>query len=91
MCFLLPKQVLLQVATDSGLTNVVKNGTYNATVDSDYTVKVIANGLSPSASYFYNFIVPNGTIVSPTGKFRCANFFSCAFPGRRCELKNIFN
>ena len=60
----------LQVATDSGFTNIVKNGSYNSTVDNDYTVKVIASGLNPATSYVFNFIIPNGTIVSPTGKFR---------------------
>ena len=60
----------VQVATDSGFSNIVKNGSYNSTVDNDYTIKVIASGLTPATSYFYNFIVPNGTIVSPTGKFR---------------------
>lgn len=59
-----------QVATDSGFSNIVKNGSYNSTIDNDYTVKAIASGLTPATSYFYNFIIPNGTVVSPTGKFR---------------------
>lgn len=61
---------VLQVATDNGFSNIVKNGSINATKFSDYTVKVIADGLTPATSYFYQFIVPNGTTTSPVGKFR---------------------
>jgi phosphodiesterase/alkaline phosphatase D-like protein len=33
-------------------------------------VKVIPRGLAPAAQYFYNFVITNGSVVSPTGKFK---------------------
>lgn len=58
------------MATDDSFATVVRNGSVNATKDSDYTVKVIAGGLNSNTQYFYQFIVPNGSTISPTGKFR---------------------
>ena len=72
------------MATDTGFANIVKNGTYNSTVDNDYTVKVIANGLTPATSYFFNFRF-NGTIISPTGKFR----YVCSCLGQIQQIKEL--
>jgi alkaline phosphatase D len=43
------------VATDSGLVNVVKRGTFVTDADQDYTVKIDVDGLNPSTTYYYCF------------------------------------
>jgi alkaline phosphatase D len=44
-----------QVCTDTGLTNRVKGGYIATSAETDYTVKIDVDGLSPSTTYYYNF------------------------------------
>lgn len=44
-----------KVALDTGMTNVVQNGTYTTNGDRDYTVKVDVTGLQPNTWYYYEF------------------------------------
>lgn len=46
----------------------VASGTADATAERDYTVKVIADGLTPGVDYTYQFWV--GDVVSPMGRVR---------------------
>lgn len=55
-----------QVSEDEAFGRVVSAGSYQATADHDFTVKVDATGLKPAEHYFYRFIA-NG-VVSPVGR-----------------------
>ena len=44
-----------RMATDSALTNIVRNGTFTTGPSRDYTVKVDVTGLSPDTWYYYEF------------------------------------
>lgn len=46
-----------RMATDSGMTNVVTNGTFSTSAVADYTVKVDVAGLQPGTWYYYQFEV----------------------------------
>jgi alkaline phosphatase D len=59
-----------ELATDSDLSQVVAEGEALARADSDFTVKVLAEGLTPRTTYWYRFRV--GRTVSPTGRTRTA-------------------
>lgn len=48
------------VATDAGLTNVVRRGTVTATAATDHTVKVDVDGLAPATTYRYGFRLVDG-------------------------------
>jgi phosphodiesterase/alkaline phosphatase D-like protein len=75
-----------RVARDAALTDVVASGVFTTSAARDYTVKVIAEGLSPAAAYHYGFDVA-GT-ASPVGRTRTLArsgkapfklaFFSCS-------------
>jgi len=56
------------IASDPGLTMVVKSGTVRTSADRDHTVKVDARGLAPATTYYYRFATAEG--VSPTGRTR---------------------
>ncbi len=58
------------VATDPGLTSVVKQGEAKARPDRDYCVKVDVTGLQAGKTYWYAFSVGQGadTRVSPLGR-----------------------
>lgn len=43
------------VATDTNFANTVKEGSFTATPDKDYTVKLDITGLNPGATYYYYF------------------------------------
>ena len=62
--------VTWQVATDSGMTNVVQSGLFTTNADRDYTVKVDVSGLTPYTTYFYRFLT--GNAASITGRTRTA-------------------
>jgi len=55
-----------RVATDENFSNVIKSGRYRTGAGSDYTVKVVVDGLTPGKEYFYQFDVYG--IRSPTGR-----------------------
>lgn len=68
-----PQTVNWTIALDTGLTNVVSQGTVTAVDTSDYTVKVDVSGLQPATWYYYRF-EQNGryslvgrTRTTPTG------------------------
>ncbi len=44
-----------QVAEDAEFTNLVQSGMHATSLEKDYTVKVIVNGLKPGTDYFYRF------------------------------------
>ncbi len=48
-------QVTWRLATDTGLTNIVKSGSIKAKSVKDYTVLVTVNGLQPNQWYYYQF------------------------------------
>lgn len=48
-------QVTWKLATDTGLTNVVKSGSIKAKATKDYTVLVTVSGLQPDQWYYYQF------------------------------------
>lgn len=55
-----------EVAIDEDFKKVVAKGKYKTNQVVDYTVKVVADGLSPNTNYFYRFIYQN--IASSTGR-----------------------
>ncbi len=56
-------EVNFEVATDEAFTNITNNGTYTATKDGDFTVKVDVQNLTATTKYYYRFLV-NETISS---------------------------
>ncbi len=62
----------LQVAADSGFSNIVSTikGTTNA--NKDYTWKSQVPGLQSGTRYYYRFASTNGTYISPVGTFKTA-------------------
>ena len=68
-----------EVATDPGFGNIVQSGNKTTTADSDHTVKVDCNELSPDSWYYYRFRV--GDQVSPVGRTRTVPNDG-AMPGR---------
>ncbi|MDP2384918.1 MAG: alkaline phosphatase D family protein [Bacteroidota bacterium] len=55
-----------KVATDTGMTNVIQNGSILTDSTVDYTVKVDVTGLNPNTFYFYEF--QYGNYYSPRGR-----------------------
>ena len=64
------KDILVRyvVATDPQLRNVVDRGALRTGPDSDYTVKVDAEGLRPGSTYYYRFQARG--VASPIGRTR---------------------
>jgi alkaline phosphatase D len=54
------------VATDPGMTAMVKTGRVSTDASRDYTVKVDADGLQPNTTYYYRFSA--GSAQSPVGR-----------------------
>ncbi|WP_026374915.1 alkaline phosphatase D family protein [Aestuariibacter salexigens] len=54
-----------EVATDSGFSDIVTNGSAAVTAASDYTLKIDAVDLTPNTTYYYRFMA-NG-VSSPIG------------------------
>ncbi len=50
-----PVEVDWVVATDPGLENIVKAGTFTTNAERDYTVKVDVTGLEAGSTYYYGF------------------------------------
>lgn len=50
-----PVTVNWEVATDTGFSNVVQNGTFGTDNSRDWTVKVDVTGLQPNMWYYYRF------------------------------------
>ena len=50
-----PVTVQWQMATDTGMTNVVQSGSATTDDSKDYTVKVDVTGLQPGTHYYYRF------------------------------------
>ncbi len=57
-----------EVATTGGFDHIVSAGSAAATQTRDWTVKVIADGLSPATTYFYRFVTDTAT--STVGRTR---------------------
>jgi len=55
-----------EVATDEAFSNITNNGTYTATTDSDFTVKIDVQNLDAGTIYYYRF--RSHGITSPVGK-----------------------
>lgn len=78
--------VLWRVATDTGMTNIIQNGTYTTDQNQDYTVKIDVTGLQPNTFYFYEFThngynsVRGRTKTAPVGNVDSLRFavVSCA-------------
>ncbi len=81
-----PVTVTWQMATDTGMVNVIKSGNTTTNNTKDYTVKVDVTGLNPYTWYYYEFTVngknsPRGrTRTTPTGNADSLRFavVSCA-------------
>ncbi len=56
------------VASDADFRNVIVRGQHLTDQERDYTVKIVANGLTPGREYFYQFTYQNST--SPIGRTR---------------------
>ena len=52
-----PVSVKWQLATDVNFSSIVASGNYVTGASRDYTVKVVPDGLTPGARYFYRFEV----------------------------------
>ena len=78
--------VLWRVATDTGMTNVIQNGTFTTDQNVDYTVKIDVSGLSPNTFYYYEFThngynsIRGRTKTAPVGPVDSLRFavVSCA-------------
>lgn len=78
--------VSYRVATDTGMVNIVAQGSILTSNDKDFTVKADVTGLDPNTFYYYefqfeNFISPRGrTKTTPIGAVNQARFavVSCA-------------
>ena len=57
-----------QVASDAAFTQIVSQGTVQATAETGFTAKADATGLVAGTSYFYRFVC--GTATSPVGRTR---------------------
>lgn len=68
--FTLPVTVDYAVATDTGMVNVVSQGTVMTDASVDYTVKVDAAGLQPNTFYYYEFKALGN--YSPRGRTKTA-------------------
>ncbi len=55
-----------KVATDTGMTNIVKSGSLLTDSSADFTIKVDVTGLNANTFYFYEF--QTGTHLSPRGR-----------------------
>lgn len=84
-----PTPVTWIVASDSALTDVVASGTVTTSPDSDHTVKVDVDGLSPATAYFYGFRV--GTDTSPVGRTKTAPAIDADNAGLRFGLVSCSN
>lgn len=81
-----PADVQWQVATDTGMTNIVQTGVFTTDQSRDYTVKVDVTGLSPNTFYFYEFThigynsIRGRTKTAPVGNVDSLRFavLSCA-------------
>ena len=66
-------EVTWEMATDTGMTNVVQSGTFTTDAMRDYTVKVDVEGLSSNTTYYYDFealgakSIRGRTKTAPTG------------------------
>ncbi len=68
--FTLPVSVDYRVATDTGMVNVVAQGTVVTDAAVDFTVKVDATGLQPNTVYYYEFKAFGN--FSPRGRTKTA-------------------
>lgn len=68
--FTLPVSVEYRVATDTGMVNVVTQGTVVTDASVDFTVKVDAAGLQPNSTYYYEFKALGN--FSPRGRTKTA-------------------
>jgi len=57
-----------QVATDAAFTQIISQGDVEAKLETGFTAKVDATGLTAGTSYFYRFVY--GNTVSPVGRTR---------------------
>lgn len=68
--FILPVNVDYSVALDTGMTNIVAQGTLSTDAAVDYTVKVDVTGLQPDTYYYYEFKALGN--FSPRGRTKTA-------------------
>jgi alkaline phosphatase D len=61
-----PVTVDFFVATDPGMTAMVKTGRVSTDASRDYTVKIDADGLQPNTTYYYRFSA--ASVFSPIGR-----------------------
>lgn len=57
-----------EISTSSHFSNITNSGQTHTSGDVDYTVKIIADGLSPWTYYWYRFQSCDGAVVSDVGR-----------------------
>ncbi len=62
------KSLRWEISLDDNFESVVAGGTFIATTERDFTVKIDAGNLSPDTSYYYRFKTQG--VSSPTGRTR---------------------
>lgn len=68
--FTLPVDVEYAVALDTGMTNIVAQGSISTDAQVDYTVKIDVTGLQPATYYYYEFKALGS--YSPRGRTKTA-------------------
>ena len=78
-----------EVASDASFADVVSCGVARTSASRDHTVKVIAEGLSPSAAYYYRFLC--GGQTSPVGRTRTAPAHNASLASLRFGVVSCAN
>lgn len=60
--------LVLQVSTKRDFERTIVERRVAAPPESDFTVRVLVDGLEPYTRYFYRFLTPDGRAVSPVGR-----------------------
>ncbi len=63
-----PVAVNWELSTSATFSSLQASGAASAVAASDYTVKIIPEGLAANTTYYFRFSVNGGAIVSPVGK-----------------------
>ncbi|GMU32869.1 MAG: alkaline phosphatase D family protein [Planctomycetia bacterium] len=77
-----PGEVRLEIASDQAFSIILQSVSVTGSPDSDGTVKVDVDGLTPATLYFYRFVDLATAAVSPLGSFRTVPAADAARPFR---------
>lgn len=87
--FTLPVDVTFAVALDTGMTNIVAQGSISTDATVDYTVKVDVTGLQPETYYYYEFKALGN--YSPRGRTKTAPLESSSVDSLRFAVVSCAN